>query len=79
MPYFQLLMITSLSFSGVSIDGPWYSILMEFCPNGTFFDLLHNNLPVNINNIIDWTRQIAEGMNYLHVNKVVHRDLKSPK
>uniref|UniRef100_A0A5K3EZU0 Protein kinase domain-containing protein n=1 Tax=Mesocestoides corti TaxID=53468 RepID=A0A5K3EZU0_MESCO len=67
-----------VQFLGVSIDGPWYSILMEYCPNGTFFDLLHNNLPVNIDNIIDWTRQIAQGMNYLHSHKVVHRDLKSP-
>lgn len=65
--------------SGVSIDGPWYSILMEYCPNGTFFELLHNNPPVSIDNIIDWTQQIAQGMNYLHSHKVVHRDLKSPK
>lgn len=52
---------------------------MEYCPNGTFFDILHNNLPVTIDNIIDWTQQIAQGMNYLHSHKVVHRDLKSPK
>ncbi|KAL5105866.1 Mitogen-activated protein kinase kinase kinase 12 [Taenia crassiceps] len=67
-----------VQFLGVSIDGPWYSILMEYCPNGTFFELLHNNPPVNIDNIIDWTQQIAQGMNYLHSHKVVHRDLKSP-
>ncbi|KAL5961434.1 Mitogen-activated protein kinase kinase kinase 12 [Taenia solium] len=67
-----------VQFLGVSIDGPWYSILMEYCPNGTFFELLHNNPPVSIDNIIDWTQQIAQGMNYLHSHKVVHRDLKSP-
>nr|CDS22203.1 mitogen activated protein kinase kinase kinase [Echinococcus granulosus] len=67
-----------VQFLGVSIDGPWYSILMEYCPNGTFFELLHNNPPVSTDNIIDWTQQIAQGMNYLHSHKVVHRDLKSP-
>ncbi|KAM7534608.1 hypothetical protein Aperf_G00000107131 [Anoplocephala perfoliata] len=67
-----------VQFLGVSIDGPWYSILMEYCPNGNFFDILHSNMPVSIESIIDWTRQIAQGMNYLHSHKVVHRDLKSP-
>nr|CDS32911.1 mitogen activated protein kinase kinase kinase [Hymenolepis microstoma] len=67
-----------VQFLGVSIDGPWYSILMEYCPNGNFFDVIHNNISVGIESIIDWTQQIAQGMNYLHSHKVIHRDLKSP-
>ncbi|VDO04269.1 unnamed protein product [Rodentolepis nana] len=67
-----------VQFLGVSIDGPWYSILMEYCPNGNFFDVIHSSISVGIENIIDWTQQIAQGMNYLHSHKVIHRDLKSP-
>ncbi|KAM3182954.1 hypothetical protein ACTXT7_011307 [Hymenolepis weldensis] len=67
-----------VQFLGVSIDGPWYSILMEYCPNGNLFDIIHNNTSVSIESIISWTQQIAQGMNYLHSHKVIHRDLKSP-
>lgn len=28
---------------------------------------------------MDWAMGIAGGMNYLHLHKIIHRDLKSPK
>jgi len=28
--------------------------------------------------LVEWTKQLATGMNYLHQHKIIHRDLKSP-
>jgi serine/threonine protein kinase len=58
-----------------------FCIITEFCSQGTIFDLLHKKKFA----LIDWnTRkrmaiEIAEGMNFLHSRKILHRDLKSLK
>jgi TPR repeat protein len=54
-----------------------YSLVMELMPKGTLYELLHNNQPLS------WERRwvlagdIAQGINYLHTQDVLHRDLKS--
>ncbi|CAG2169222.1 unnamed protein product [Oppiella nova] len=55
-----------------------YCIVMEYCPYGQLYDLLKSGKRVPPGKVVDWALQIASGMNYLHVHKIIHRDLKSP-
>lgn len=56
-------------------------LVMEYAKGGPLSKVLHDkkiSLPINI--ILDWSRQIVEGMQYLHHEakpSLIHRDLKS--
>ena len=52
---------------------------MEYCPYGPLFNLLREGKEVSPKKLVEWTKQIARGMHYLHQQKIIHRDLKSPK
>ncbi|XP_066249936.1 mitogen-activated protein kinase kinase kinase 13 isoform X1 [Euwallacea similis] len=68
-----------VKFKGVCTQEPCYCIVMEFCPYGSMFNLLKNQKNVvTINRVVSWSKQIASGMHYLHMHKIIHRDLKSP-
>lgn len=71
-----------VKFKGVSHNENFYCIIMEYCPNGqlyTHLNSLRDKTLLKPTLMIDWAKQIARGMNYLHLNKFIHRDLKSPK
>lgn len=72
-----------VKFKGVSLNGDkFFCIIMEFCPYGQLFTYLNNTKQKSIlrpAKMMDWAKQIAKGMHYLHNNKIIHRDLKSPK
>ena len=52
---------------------------MEFYPNGQLYEVLRNGRQITPSLLVKWSKQIADGMHYLHVHKIIHRDLKSPK
>ncbi|XP_071791557.1 mitogen-activated protein kinase kinase kinase 13-B-like [Asterias amurensis] len=67
-----------VSVKGVCMQAPCYCILMEYCPCGQLYEVLREGREIPPRLMVDWSKQIAQGMNYLHVHKIIHRDLKSP-
>ncbi|KAF2350193.1 Protein kinase domain [Trinorchestia longiramus] len=65
-------------FKGVCTTPPVYCIVMEYCPFGPLFNLIKNGHKIPPQLVASWAKQIAQGMNYLHLHRIIHRDLKSP-
>jgi hypothetical protein len=74
--------INVIKFRGVSISSPLFYIVMEYCAYGSLYDVLkrrrENGSCTKPTQVLDWSKQISNGVEYLHSNKIVHRDLKSP-
>ncbi|PAV72107.1 hypothetical protein WR25_20788 isoform L [Diploscapter pachys] len=66
-----------IQFMGICTQAPCYCIVMEFCPKG-LCGVLKSDRVIDHPTWINWAKQIASGMGYLHSNNVIHRDLKSP-
>ena len=69
-----------LTFFGAALSGDAVStyIITELASNGSLFDYLHERKEVpSLDQSLAWAQQIASGMQHLHNNNVVHRDLKS--
>lgn len=71
-----------IRFRGICLSPPLYYIIMEYCAYGSLYDLLkrrrESDSCTKASQVFDWSKQIADGVEYLHSNKIVHRDLKSP-
>ncbi|CAM8977342.1 unnamed protein product [Rhodiola kirilowii] len=68
-----------VQFIGACTKPPTLCIVTEFMSGGSVYDYLHKQrgvfkLPTLLKVAID----ISKGMNYLHQNNIIHRDLKAP-
>jgi serine/threonine protein kinase len=52
------------------------NIFLEFVPGGSL-ERIYKTYPMNENLIRVYTKQILEGIEYLHANNVIHRDIKA--
>ena len=53
-------------------------IILEYAKNGTVYDYIkkHGNKPVSHDLLLKWTLESAKALEYLHDNRVLHRDVK---
>uniref|UniRef100_A0A8C8F893 Mitogen-activated protein kinase kinase kinase 19 n=1 Tax=Oncorhynchus tshawytscha TaxID=74940 RepID=A0A8C8F893_ONCTS len=65
-----------VGFLGTSLRDHMVSIFMEYVPGGSIASVLHRFGPLPERVLALYTRQILEGVSYLHLNRVIHRDLK---
>uniref|UniRef100_A0A3Q4GE25 Mitogen-activated protein kinase kinase kinase 12 n=1 Tax=Neolamprologus brichardi TaxID=32507 RepID=A0A3Q4GE25_NEOBR len=67
-----------ITFRGICTQAPCYCIIMEYCAQGQLYEVLRAGRKITPSLLMDWAMGIAGGMNYLHLHKIIHRDLKSP-
>ncbi|XP_056244632.1 uncharacterized protein map3k19 isoform X1 [Seriola aureovittata] len=65
-----------VGFLGTSLYQHIVSIFMEYIPGGSIASILHRFGPLPERVLALYTHQILEGVAYLHLNRVIHRDLK---
>ncbi|CAH0552488.1 unnamed protein product [Brassicogethes aeneus] len=60
------------------VSKPKLAIVTQWCESSSLYKHLHvHETKFTIFTLIEITRQIAQGMDYLHAKNIIHRDLKS--
>ena len=65
-----------VKYLGARREGSFLHIFMEYVPGGTMTSLIRTFGPLKSRQAAQYTRQILDGLNYLHSKSIVHRDLK---
>ncbi|KAK0399802.1 hypothetical protein QR680_003222 [Steinernema hermaphroditum] len=63
-----------------TIKEPFLGIVTQWCEGSSLYKHIHINEPkveFSMASIIEISKQIGQGMNYLHSKNIIHRDLKS--
>jgi mitogen-activated protein kinase kinase kinase 1 len=61
---------------GATKQGDCFNMFVEWMAGGSVAGMLERYGPFNEEVIIHYTKQILEGLSYLHDNRILHRDLK---
>eukprot|EP00466_Bigelowiella_natans_P018194 jgi/Bigna1/77113/fgenesh1_pg.45_\ len=74
---FRLSHRNIVRFFGVCLRPPELFLVFEFCRKGSLRDVLDSPMSLPIATRVQLALDVAEGMAFLHQQKIVHRDLKS--
>ncbi|EOA19243.1 hypothetical protein CARUB_v100064731mg, partial [Capsella rubella] len=67
-----------VQFIGACTRSPNLCIVTEFMTRGSLYDFLHKHKGVfKIQSLLKVALDVSKGMNYLHQNNIIHRDLKT--
>ncbi|XP_071703283.1 serine/threonine-protein kinase STY46-like isoform X2 [Rutidosis leptorrhynchoides] len=65
-------------FIGACTKQPNLCIITEYMPGGSLFDYLHkNHHTLTLVQLVEFAIDVCRGMEYLHQNNIIHRDLKT--
>ncbi len=65
-----------VKFYGAFVDQDFLKIYLEFVDGGSIYSLLKSTGPLSNDVVASFTRQICEGLEYLHSHNIIHRDIK---
>ncbi|KAM5280098.1 mitogen-activated protein kinase kinase kinase 19 [Ctenodactylus gundi] len=68
--------VNIVAYLGTCLEGNIVSIFMEFVPGGSISSIINRFGPLPEMVFCKYTKQILQGVAYLHENCVVHRDIK---
>lgn len=65
-------------FIGACTKSPDLCIVTEYMPGGSLYNYLHKNKrTLKLSEVLNFAIDVSKGMEYLHCNGIIHRDLKS--
>ncbi|KAF5444587.1 hypothetical protein F2P56_033711 [Juglans regia] len=67
-----------VQFIGACTKPPHMCIVTEYMPGGSLYDYLHkNHNSLELPQLLKFAIDVSKGMEYLHQNNIIHRDLKT--
>lgn len=66
-----------MRFIGAHNDGKFYNLFLELISGGTLEDLYKKTNGLSEPILAVYTKQILQGLEYLHFKNIIHRDIKA--
>ena len=68
--------INIVKYYGVFVKGIKLNIVLEYCRGGSLLSLLKKIKKFDENVIKNYISQVLDGLEYLHIHNIIHRDIK---